>query len=101
MRRAAVVLLGLVVLAGCSSEPAAPEGDPCNGHAALCDRAYDDVAFPAVCPGTSNTRALWPPSETMSPSPTARSMPGIFPASARGPITVQPVESLSAAFPPA
>lgn len=49
----AVVLAGLVVIGAWPSDsaipPAAADGDDtCNGHAALCDRTYDQVAFPAT-----------------------------------------------------
>jgi len=43
-----IVCLGLLV-AGCSNEePEAPAADGCNGRVALCDRAYDDVAYAAT-----------------------------------------------------
>jgi hypothetical protein len=51
-RQAALALVGTLLLAGCSSYPE-PEGEPCNGHAELCDRAYDEVAYP----GTHNSMA--------------------------------------------
>ena len=50
VRRLLVLLaaLGLLVV-GCSSDPEeAPAADGCNGHAELCDRGYDEVAYPAT-----------------------------------------------------
>lgn len=47
MRRVAVAVVAALLLSGCSSD-SEPEGKPCNGHVALCDRAYDEVAFPAT-----------------------------------------------------
>lgn len=45
--RAVLALVGLLLVAGCSSDRE-PEGEPCNGHAALCARSYDEVAFAAT-----------------------------------------------------
>jgi hypothetical protein len=35
------------------------EGESCNGYAALCDRAYDDVAFPATHNSMSAANERW------------------------------------------
>ena len=48
VRRLFVLVLGFgLLLSGCSDEPEAPDA-ACNGHEELCDRAYDEVAYPAT-----------------------------------------------------
>jgi hypothetical protein len=48
-RAAALVLLGVLLLAGCSGDPPPEDSPPpCNGHVELCDRGYDEVAYAAT-----------------------------------------------------
>src|SRR5690349_7949249 len=49
MMRPALLALAVLLLTGCSSDDSGPvAGDACNGHAELCARPYDDVAFAAT-----------------------------------------------------
>ncbi|MFC5494955.1 hypothetical protein [Nocardioides caricicola] len=53
MRRVLVLTLALALglclaLAGCSDDAARKADVACNGHEELCDRAYDEVAYPAT-----------------------------------------------------
>lgn len=48
VRRLIVLVVGLgLLLAGCSDDAETPDA-ACNGHEELCDRAYDEVAYPAT-----------------------------------------------------
>jgi hypothetical protein len=44
-------------LAGGPARP--PDGPPCNGHAGLCGRRYDEIAFPVAHAAMANTADLW------------------------------------------
>jgi len=54
----------LLALAACGGDDAAPTQAPppplvCNGHAELCDRRFDQVAFPATHNSMSNADETW------------------------------------------
>ena len=68
VRTAALALLGAFLCASCSSssETDGTGGtggslpDPkCNGHAELCDRPFDEVAYPMTHNAMSNAEAGW------------------------------------------
>ncbi len=73
-RAGAIALLGALLSASCSSsgsggtdpgtdggmEPDASQPDPeCNGHAELCERGFDQVAYPMTHNAMSNDEAGW------------------------------------------
>ena len=59
-----------------------------------------NVMWPRVWPGVSNTCTVWPPNANVSPSPTHWSMPGMRFLSASGPMMVTPCFDLSSMLPP-
>ena len=65
VRTAALALLGAFLFASCSSSSGTGGTggslpDPkCNGHAELCDRPFDEVAYPMTHNAMSNAEAGW------------------------------------------
>jgi len=45
----------------CAPRPTPTDPDACNGHAALCDRAFDDVAYPTTHNAMSSEEEGWIP----------------------------------------
>ena len=58
VRRAALVLLATCLCASCGSSTGGTT-PKCNGHEALCDRAFDEVAYPMTHNAMSNGEAGW------------------------------------------